>query len=184
MGRPTEAEMGTTERRWARVQSPTARSPGTPSADMGNAGTTAAVSVSSEAAEGNAGTPPTGLDPGCISGRVVRVCEVAGRRTVIAALPDHPANLAWKAKLSRGVKKAIIFKFLKMKFKQRGPPGPKDGGPMEADEPRVLGVEYVSVWPRTACMRVFCNAYIIKHKTYKPEFRNIVALVIGIACPL
>ena len=103
--RPTAEAKGTSTRRWARVQTPTARNPGNARADMANAGTTAAVSVSSEAAEGNAGTPPTGLDPGCISGRVVRVCEVAGRRTVIAALPDHPANLAWKAKLSRGVEK-------------------------------------------------------------------------------
>ena len=49
---------------------------------------------------------------------------------IIGAMRDNPASLDWNSKLVRAVEKAIIFKLgLKMKFKQRGPPGPQDGGP-------------------------------------------------------
>ena len=49
---------------------------------------------------------------------------------IIVAMRDDPCSLDWNSSLVRGVEKALIFKLdLKMKFKQRGPPGPKDGGP-------------------------------------------------------
>jgi len=51
-------------------------------------------------------------------------------KAVIGAMRDEPLSLDWNSPLVRGVEKAIIFKLgLKMKFKQRGPPGPDSGGP-------------------------------------------------------
>jgi len=51
-------------------------------------------------------------------------------KAVIGAMRDEPLSLDWDTPLVRGVERAIIFKLgLKMKFKQRGPPGPESGGP-------------------------------------------------------
>jgi len=53
-------------------------------------------------------------------------------RDVIVKMKDDPASLDWNSTLVRKVEKAIIFKLgLPMAFSQRGPPGPKSGGPSE-----------------------------------------------------
>ena len=49
---------------------------------------------------------------------------------IIASMRDEPQNLDWNSPRVRKIERLLIFKLgLVLKFKQRGPPGPEEGGP-------------------------------------------------------